>query len=472
MPSPIFLVLSIALSIFGCGLAPAPDPFSPTSGDGIAPWTDLGPAVVCINTATLGPPSSPAAGVCGSPARPATACNADSDCKSREACVCGLCTIAACDSASDCNAPRTCNFADNRCDTACTTADDCASGEDCIGSVCRGHCAKTSDCQHGEFCNASHVCVTTECADDTGCFGLTCEVQRTPTQVLEPGPVVVGGEIVLYLDLAYPTTPDQRAIWRAISTDGIHFTIYPAYPVLDDPTDSLRAPHAVQDGATTYVYFERNDGTELDVATATDGTTFGDPTPVLLGPDVHAPTAIHAAGGVVLYYERAGSIGLATGAVGSLLADQGTVLAPADVDVGDGTPGTAFWIDIATLASPHAELIDGDIHLWFAAFGQESAPATKDGSPYPIAPNYSVGYAGSELAAPGALTAWPYGPVADRVDAFLDHRDELGPAAVDAGDDRFFLYYVDASPAATATGAAGPFDLGRLGVLGSGAAGH
>jgi hypothetical protein len=338
--------------------------------------------------------------------------------------------------------------------------------------VCRGHCTKSSDCQHGESCNSSHVCDTTECADDTGCFGLTCEIQRTPTQVLEPGPVVIGNQIVLYLDLAAPGTPDQRGIWRAVSTDAIHFTLDPEYPVLSDPVDSLRAPFALQDGNAIYVYYERNDGDDLEVASATDGTTFGPPTTLLGGPDVHAPTAIHDAGSVILYYERASSIGLATGAVGAALDDQGVVLAPADVDVGDGTPGTAFWIGITTLASPHAEVIDGQIHLWFAAFGQESAPATKDGAPSPIPPNYSVGYAGTELAAPGALTPWPYGPVADRVEGFLDHRDELGPAAIDAGDDRFFMYYVDASPDTNAMGAAGPFVLGRLGVLGSGAAGQ
>jgi len=52
---------------------------------------------------------------------------------------------------------------------------------------------------------------------------------------------------------------------------------------------------------------------------------------------------------------------------------------------------------------------------------------------------------------------------------FTDHRNELGPSVIDAGGDRFLMYYLDAAPATGATGAAGPFVLGRLSVLGSGA---
>jgi hypothetical protein len=148
------------------------------------------------------------------------------------------------------------------------------------------------------------------------------------------------------------------------------------------------------------------------------------------------------------------------------------VLAPTDVDVGDGTPGTAFWIGITALASPHA-IVSGPaggetLHLWFAGFGQESSPATRFGTTEAIPPNFSIGFAAADPSTPGELYPWPYGPVADRVVAFLEHRDELGPGAVDTGDDRYLLYYIDAAPATGATGAAGPFVLGRLGVLGSG----
>jgi hypothetical protein len=286
--------------------------------------------------------------------------------------------------------------------------------------------------------------------------------------VLEPAPVVTPDGIVLYLDLADPSLPDQRAIWRAVSSDGIHFRIDPAMPVIVD----ARAPSAVLDGDKLFVYVEQADGAALRVVSSFDGVTFSGPTTVLAGTDLHAPTAVHQNGNVALYYQHGDSIGLATGGTEAPLDDHGLVLRPADADVGDGTPGTAFWIGITTLASPHAIIAGPDgaptIHLWFAGFGQESSPAQKFGQTTPIPPNFSIGFAAADVDQPDVLSPWPYGPVADRVEAFLDHRDELGPAGVDAGDDRFLLYYIDASPAMNAVGATGPFDLGRLGVLGSG----
>jgi hypothetical protein len=70
------------------------------------------------------------------------------------------------------------------------------------------------------------------------------------------------------------------------------------------------------------------------------------------------------------------------------------------------------------------------------------------------------------VAAPGELTPWPFNPVFDRVEAFVDHRSELAPAVVQLTDRSgvpragFLLYYVDAVPADVT----GPTELGRLGV--------
>ncbi len=457
----------VLLVLAGCGLGPLPDPTGVGAATGTSPWRDLGPALVCLGDQALGPPAAQPGGLCIGPGVPAAAgCLADRDCKSREACVCGRCTIAYCAVASDCAAPRVCTFAQHRCDLPCSSSSQCGDVEECIAGVCRGRCATSVDCQHGEFCDSNHVCSTDDCADATGCRGGEhCEIQRSPRQALEPAPLAIDGTVVLYLDLAAPNLPDQRAIWRAVSRDGIHFAIDPPNPILDDP-QSVRAPSAVRDGNLTYLYFEHGDGTELRVATSPDGIAFGTPTTVLAGPDVHAPTAVHVAGQVVLYYEHANAIGLATGAPQSKLTDKGIVLRPQDVVVGDGTPGTAFWIGITQLASPHAILAGPaggqSVHLWFAAFGQESPPAQKFGMTTPIPPNFSVGFAAADPGTPDRLSVWPYGPVADRIEAFLDHRDELGPAAVDTGDDRFFLYYVDATHDMS-----GMFQLGRLGVLGS-----
>lgn len=443
-------------ALAGCGLGPAPDA-GPTISTGIAPWTDLGPAQVCLGTQALAPPSAPPGGLCQSVASPdPIACEADRDCQSRETCFCGQCMVAYCAVASDCEAPRICNFAQHRCDLPCDDDRDCATAERCLGSVCRARCLDGGDCQQGEVCEGN-TCVGDDCSTDDDCFGEErCLVQRIPRIVLEPSPVRAGDRIVLYLDIADPATPDQRAIWRAVGRDDLHFVVEPATPIAIG-----RAPAAVG----SVLYYEHGDGEELRAVTSDDGIAFGAPVTLLAGPDVHAPTAIHADGIAHVYFTRGGAIAHASGPIGGALDDHGSVLAPADAQVGDGTPGTAFWIDIAQLASPHAVLAEPEreVHLFFAGFGRESAAGERFGSPAEIPPNFSIGFAAAPLADPGAFTGWPYGPVADRVEVFLEHRDELAPATVERAPGSFRLYFVDATHDATPT-----FTPGRLRALGAG----
>ncbi|MBS1122372.1 MAG: hypothetical protein H6Q90_4600 [Deltaproteobacteria bacterium] len=452
-------VISVIMLV-GCGLVPGPEG-SPGPSTGNAPWRDLGTVQVCLGEQSFGPPASPPGGLCMRTTAEPVACAADAECDSREVCVCGRCTVAFCATASDCAAPRFCNFSQHRCDLACNPGT-CASGETCLGGVCRERCVDSTDCQHGEVCDAN-VCIGDDCSDVTGCLaGERCDLQRLPQQVLEPDPIVVGGETVLYLDLAPPAAPDQRAIWRAVSRDGVRFTVDPPGPVVAE----ARAPSVVTDRGVTYLYFER--GGELAVATSADGVTFDVPVTVLAGPDVHAPAAVLAADQLLVYYTRGGAIGLATGTLGEPLLDVGVVLTPGDAEVGDGTPGTAFWTPITELASPHA-IVAGPagastVHLWFAGFGTESSPGESFGMPKEIPPNFSIGFASADLLDPGTLRVWPYGPVVDRIDAFLTHLDELGPAAIEPRSDTFRMYYIEASrDPTTAT-----LQLGRLGVLGSG----
>ena len=462
-----WLALLVTSSI-GCGLGPAPEPYQPTTGTGIAPWTELGPAQVCLADQALGPPTSTPGGLCVGADAQGAACSDDSECRSREACVCGRCTVAYCDSASDCAAPRVCNFNAHRCDLPCSSATQCGAGEACIAGVCRGRCASSADCQHGEVCDSNKVCVSDDCDSDAGCLGgERCEIQRVPRQVLEPGPLAgFGAPVVLYLDLALASAPDQRAIYRATSQDGLRFTLDPTTPVLTDPA-GVRAPSPVVDGGRLYLYFEQGDGVALRVATSSDGIAFGTPTTVLAGSPtlvVRHPSAVHVGGQVVLYYERGAGAGiaLATGDREAALVDGGVVLAPAAVEVGTGTPGEPFWVEITRVGSPHAMVAGSAIRVFFSALGRESADASKYGMNEPIPANFSVGYAAATATAPDVLTVWPYGPVFDRVEAFLDHREELGPAVIDAGRGAFLMYYIDATEAA----------LGRLGVLGSGARGR
>ena len=450
------------VALAGCGLAPDPD-VGPGASSGIAPWCDLGTVVVCLGEQSFGPPAAPPGGMCVRETAAAAACDADADCRSREVCFCGRCTVEYCAAASDCVAPRYCNFAQHRCDLACGPGTPtCSDQEQCIGGVCRGRCLDSTDCQFGEVCEAN-VCIGDDCGDVTGCLvGERCDLQRLPQQVLEPAPSVdpATGRVVLYLDLAAPTTPDARAIWRAVSDDGIRFAIDPPSPVIQ----GARAPSAIVDAGIAYLYFE--DAVGLNVATSSDGIAFGPRTTVLVGSDLRTPSAVLADGAVAVYFARGGAIALATGPLGAPVVDAGIVLAPGDVEVGDGTPGTAFWTPISKLASPHATLAGPDagraIHLVFSAFGSESAPGAKFGSPEIIPPNFSIGFASAEPSDPGALAVWPYGPVADRVESFLTHLDELGPATIETAPGVFRLYYVDARHDATPT-----FTLGRLGVLGS-----
>jgi hypothetical protein len=449
----------ILLAMTGCGLAPAGDgSVGPSSAT--APWSDLGSVQVCLGEQSFGPPGSPPGGLCVPASEGAIACGADADCASREVCVCGRCTVAFCATASDCTAPRFCNFSQHRCDLPCNPGS-CATGEQCLGGVCRGRCLDSTDCQQGEVCEAN-VCIGDDCSDATGCLAAErCDLQRVPQQVLEPSPVVDGDRTVLYLDLAPPAQPDARAIWRATSSDGIHFTIDPLGPVLA----AARAPSAIVDGGITDLYFEAQGG--LHVARSDDGIAFDAPVAVLA--NAGAPAALLVDGSVIVYYTRGGAIGFATGLLGEPLADGGIVLAPSDAQVGDGTPGTAFWTPITELASPQA-IVSGPggartIHVYFAGFGTESPPGSSFGMPEVIPPNFSVGFAAAELADPGALSVWPYGPVADRIDTFLTHLDELGPATVEPASGTFRMYYVEATHDANPIPA---FQLGRLGILGSG----
>jgi hypothetical protein len=465
------------LALAACGLWPGPDPSPAGPASAGGPWQDLGAVQLCLGDQVLGPPAAPPGGLCVKTSAADAPCLTDAACGSREACVCGRCVVPYCTAASDCGPGSSCTFATHRCDTPCAESAQCGDVAECLGGVCRGRCARDADCQHGELCDGDHVCVVAACADGSTCqAGERCQLQRTPRQALEPAALrePSGAEpIVLYLDLAVPSLPDQRAIWRAVSSDGLHFRVDPSKAVVSD-TPSARAASAVVDGGRVYLYYEVGDGGGIAVTSAADGVHFDPPRRLLDGSRApHAPSAVHLADGTVaLYYQTAAGLGLATGPRDGALADRGVVLTPADVEVGDGTPGTPFWTPVTRLWSPHARLGGPPgapvIQLWFAAFGRESGPAQQFGSAMEIPANASIGFAAADPATPDRLAPWPYGPVFDRVVGFLEHRDELSPTAVDLGDGGQLLYYLDAAPAMGATGPDGPFVLGRIGVLGGG----
>lgn len=472
--------LAIVPVIAGCGLAPAPATEPPPAGGGNAPWADVGNPSVCLGELALDAPTATVGAFCLSPLTPAThACAVDGDCRTREACVCGKCVVAYCGSQSDCPDGWTCDFTDHRCDHACTADTDCALDEQCLAGACRGRCGTSEDCQHGEVCDRNHVCITDDCVDASGCLaGETCEPQRQPVQMLEPAPLAVGDAVELYFDLATPATPDDRSIWRATSTDGRHFVVDPATPVIAH----AHAPSPIVLGDRVVMYFVQ-DGA-IRAAESTDHVTFGAIAEVVPAPiapaTIDSPGAVALGDAIAVYYAASdGTLGLAVGTAATPTAafvDRGTVLTPADVTVGDPTiADSAFWNPVVRLASPSAVAAGPDgagigagatVHLYFSGFGQESGPATKHDQPLVIPPNYSIGFAAAPIADPGALSPWPYGPVADDVAVFTEHHDELGPGVVrrTAG---WRMYYIDATRG-VGVGLDGPYALGRLVVRGSG----
>lgn len=469
----------------GCGFLPEDDFTGARIGDGIAPWTDLGPAPACLGNQFLGPPTSAPGGFCFDRNQVEDPCTGDDDCASRETCVCGRCTVAYCTTASDCGGGRTCSFSENRCDVGCADATDCAPGEECFNGVCRGRCDTSAECQTGEVCNSRNYCVTADCADDSGCMSSErCHVQRVPRLVLEPFAVAraLAPRLVLYVELGDAVQP-QRTIWRAVSDDGVHFELEPAQPVLDD-AGAAHAPSIVRTADAWLLYYEAGDGAAIKVSSSPDGTSFAPGTVVLTGGSgpaaVHAPSAVLLPDGSVAVYYQVGdgaAIALATGAPGGALTARGPVLTASAVSVPETAPGAPFWTDVVAVKSPHAAVTEGpggpSLRLWYSAFGRESGDSDQFGMSVPIPPTYSVGYALARQGDPTALARWPYGPVVDRVDAFLDHKEELGPGVVqlvdgDGATPAYLMYYVEATADDTAMGPTGPFTMGRLGVLGNG----
>jgi len=479
------LALVIAMLGAGCGFLPEDDYTGKRAGDGIAPWQDLGPAQVCVGNQYLGPPDSVAGGLCFDGNLTEAICTIDADCATREACVCGRCTVAYCSTASDCAAGRVCTFAEHRCDTQCFGEADCAGPEECFNGTCRGRCITATDCQTGEVCSSQNFCVTADCEDDDGCrAGERCRVQRTPRQVLEPDVTRDGDLIVLWLEVSDEVQRGESAIYRAESRDGLHFQMNPDEPVVEEGT-TAGSPTVVRTADGLVMYYDVDDGLAIRVVSSTDGVSWSTPVDAIDGgvggAAARNPSAVALPGGnIAVYYERGNGLGisLATGLPGGALTERGTVLAPDDVTVAPGAADAPFWDDVERVGNPEAaitESADGpSLRLYFSAYGRESADSVQFGEVTPIPPNYSIGYASATIDDPATLRAWPYGPIVDRVTAFLTHHDEFSPGVVqlageDGADDAYLMYYIEADPDETATGPDGPYVIGRLGVLGNGA---
>jgi hypothetical protein len=218
--------LLILLIICGCGFT-GEKPFSGRQQRDVAPWEELSALTFCQAQTRIGTPTSKPGGLC-TDGTPGKSCAADGDCRSRERCACGQCTVLLCDSADECRTSQTCSFADRRCDTPCAIDADCKTGEVCLpgAGVCRGTCASDGDCQTGERCDTgTGKCVSDACSANANCFNNpTCAIQRIPGDLREPSPLVVDDKVVMFVERVEGMT---SSIWRAISSDGLSFRFEP-----------------------------------------------------------------------------------------------------------------------------------------------------------------------------------------------------------------------------------------------------
>ena len=456
----------------GCGFGPTDSFTGRRIGDGVAPYTDHGEVRICAGNDRLGSPTSMAGGFCDRPI-PGAPCDADADCRSRERCVCGVCTVQFCSSSAECGFGRVCSFVDNRCDRPCASRADCATGESCINQVCRsGPCSADSQCQTGERCGTAtpRRCVVDPCESDSACTmfpGRTsCKIQRRPRAAREPTVLLDPGArrpFLMFLALDEPS--GTTAIYRADSDDGVSFTLDPAdravlLPVAGD-LGKADAPSVVRDGATLVMYFE-SAGASIARATSMDGGRSWSRSPAVNdgrvlsasggweGGRVGAPAAaLSGSGATLLFYEggAGAGVGLAVAPPGSssfARSGDGRVLAPA------AAADPVLWRGVDAVASPFADVRPGaragtdQVRVWFAARGMESAAAKKLGVLTPIPANFSIGFASSTFdgAKLGTLVPHPWNPVFDRIEGFLVHPSELSPAVIEVPEgERYLLYY-------------------------------
>jgi hypothetical protein len=457
----------------GCGLAGAGETFTGIRvADGIAPWGDLGEPLFCAQERLVGPPDSEPRGFCVPDDAPADAgCSVDDDCRSRERCVCGRCSVQYCDAAPQCGAERTCSFAEHRCHRPCGSLDDCTLDEDaCERGVCTRRCTDSTDCQTGEVCSlaagfATGSCVAAACASDLDCPpGSRCAIQREPWALRAPEALAEDG-VVLYVEVERGA--GARSIWRARSSDGLSFVFDPDRPVLEPAADEagqVGAPTILRLADGYVMYFEQGAGAGIGRARSADGASWErEPAGAVLVPAadweagaVRAPAALALPDATVaLFYEGGdgAGLGLARAADGvSFTREAAPILTP------DAVTDPLLWREASRVRQPCARLMrdaagEPVVGLLFAAFGMESGTATEFGQPRQVPPNYSIGYAAA-FASDFGFHVYPFNPVMDRVVEFLSHESELDPTVVPLADG-YLMYFVRADAPATRYGTIG-----------------
>ncbi|MFH2009702.1 MAG: hypothetical protein ABI333_24120 [bacterium] len=460
------LVGVLIVGTVGCTMADEPLWSGSRLVSGVAPYKDLGGVEICVADHRLGTPDTDLAGFCvPNSAPPRERCAVDSDCQSRESCVCGYCTVKYCTRNDECGEGRVCDFTLSRCVGECEDDCDCQGpNARCDIGMCQQLCIVNAECQSGEICSLSRArCISVPCSDDSDCFDTEeCVIQREPRWLTEPAVAPdVNGNLVVFFDMIHngPFERPRHMIFRAVTVDGISWQVDPAAPVLEPPIlGDYRAPTVVQGGGGFIMYVETGDGEGILRAFSADGRSwaFDPPDPVLV-PEaaweegrVRAPSVVVGPDGYPrLYYEVGDGAGIG--------------LAVAQDALGVSFPGGSarqqilnaelvgndlLWRAVTRVRSPYVMLTydylgDPLYRMYFSARGYESTEGSSFGTTGQIPSNYSVGYAASLDGV--IFQVYPYNPIFDRIypNTFVNHGSELAPAVVDLGD-RFLLFYTAA----------------------------
>ena len=103
MRSTLLTVVLSALALGQCTMVEEPLWSGNRLKSGVAPFRDLGGVEICVADHRLGTPDTELAGFCVPKSQPARAtCAVDADCRSRESCVCGFCTVKYCTRNDEC----------------------------------------------------------------------------------------------------------------------------------------------------------------------------------------------------------------------------------------------------------------------------------------------------------------------------------------------------------------------------------
>jgi hypothetical protein len=424
--------LAAAFAFVGCGFA-GEDPFAGARLPDVAPWQDIGPLTFCESDRRIGPLALGAGGLCraGGTFQP---CATDGDCRSRERCVCGGCTVALCDAADECGPgiDRTCSFDDRRCDRPCQADRDCAAGETCLAGrhVCRGTCAVDDDCQTGESCRrATGECITTTCVSNDDCTGArSCGLQRVPAQLAHPTPIIEHDTITLWLERTDAAPGSTTALWRARSIDGRQFRFDPGAALFPG-----RAPTVATWPDHGYLMLFAS-GSGIGRANSVDGARWQvDSVAALRNAD--EPSLVRLGDRFIAYYTEADPNVSGGRRLARALSDDGVAFSPAGAVLAPAQIASpTLWRDVDGIAAPFAEVRLGAngsdvVRLWFAARGLESAPSLQLGRLVPTPADWSIGEAGSTDGG-ATFVVYPFNPVFDRVLDFLTHPSELDPAVI------------------------------------------